>query len=589
MSSGAPRTASMRRSMSRRLGRLFAVMAGASASTKPEGDLEADFASEFRGVPVQCLVDVLERLLQHELAPNARLFEVTVDQSEEMPAGTVLELVRRPSGGEPGALCTGHRVGPDWTSVAFDLSQTREKRREDWSVAEVQHFVDLVKELEDAQAVRGEPFQGAYVVHSHASSFSGLVKALEHHAPSGFVWMDSLVRSDLGGVSDARALAISAFDGRLVFVDSWADPQALGRAWCLWEMYSALSLGRPLKPLYAPDASQRLANMLRVKTDGLLARLKDSVVVSMRSADCGSDADLEVIHGSCKHPSLGFWGVNNMITAQLRLFIVDSIEQAVENQAELVAAPQFALLFSHAGIVAFDMGRPKLALEFLHKALAALQSTVEEGDIRFAVIHNAIGLAHQDLEEYEKALRAHELAFNLQHTELGSLAPEIGQSLLGMGTAHLAAGRPGAALEMHKQQLTVARSLPTRPPLARGQTQTSAAATAQALECVGRVLHVQGELGKALNYFEQVHQIRTNDPDLDDAHPLVARAKLNVAEVLADRVLADMGPPDATDRDKRELDDARNLAQDAFDTLAATMGNEHIETAQAKALLDRLE
>ena len=102
-----------------------------------------------------------------------------------------------------------------------------------------------------------------FISHAWKYTFVEVVDALEHHfskEPDIFIWFDLFSNNQHKAISfpfewwrDTFLNAIGKL-GRVVMVLSpWNNPIPFTRAWCLWEIYCAVSTGSKFEVAITPD------------------------------------------------------------------------------------------------------------------------------------------------------------------------------------------------------------------------------------------------------------------------------------------------------------------------------------------------
>mmetsp|Transcript_27743 Transcript_27743/g.82996 ORF Transcript_27743/g.82996 Transcript_27743/m.82996 type:complete len:486 (+) Transcript_27743:894-2351(+) len=105
--------------------------------------------------------------------------------------------------------------------------------------------------------------------------------------------------------------------GTVVLVAApWEQPVPLTRAWCLWEVYSAI-VGKCTVHMEVPSGEAGRLEAAVAKVGGLAAALEARKGVSMEHAECTFEEDRDRIFDAVRRSDVGFEGVNAAVRGRL--------------------------------------------------------------------------------------------------------------------------------------------------------------------------------------------------------------------------------------------------------------------------------
>ena len=133
-----------------------------------------------------------------------------------------------------------------------------------------------------------------------------------------------------GGLAGPEALQ-KAFGDRVVAIgrvlpmlEPWDDPGYVKRAWCLFELYTAITMRSDVEIdiILSPRQAQSFRD--RINRDGTDAHAIDGALAHVKSEDAEASvqADLEAIHELIKGYSGGFGTLNGTVKQYLRRWFV---------------------------------------------------------------------------------------------------------------------------------------------------------------------------------------------------------------------------------------------------------------------------
>ena len=208
------------------------------------------------------------------------------------------------------------------------LHEVVEKPRREWTTEDVcEYVIKLLTRKERTSWISskitfkgGKKYRGTFVSQARRSKYLDLVKCLIYHfekqsirvnTKKTFVWLDVFcINQHLANDKAASAAlrkrteaeltlgfhkAIAKFESVVLFLDSWHDPGALKRAWCLWEMYGVFKAKSKLAVALPVD---RYIQVLDILSQGKDHFEKSMLRVDVSEAQCSNKDDRDMILGA---------------------------------------------------------------------------------------------------------------------------------------------------------------------------------------------------------------------------------------------------------------------------------------------------
>ncbi len=173
------------------------------------------------------------------------------------------------------------------------------------------------------------------------------------------------------------------------------------------------------------------------------------------------------------------------------------------------------------GIVLFDRGETRLAIEDLRRALEIRTRLLGPDHPNVAVSLNNLGTASESLGDFEEARRYHEQALEVRERVLGPQHPHLAASLTNLGATLWSLGEDDRAQAMFERALALARASlgPEHPTV--GQCITN----------IGVAMLVRDRFAEALPPLTEA--LAFAERNLPPDHPEIGRAHVRVAAALA--------------------------------------------------------
>lgn len=152
--------------------------------------------------------------------------------------------------------------------------------------------------------------------------------------------------------------------------------------------------------------------------------------------------------------------------------------------------------FINIGNTYFQIRKLDTASLFYREALTQFESQTRQTTKQATILHN-LGLISEMKGNYDKSLNFYQQALAIQTKAYGREHPEVANTLLNLGLLRIRMGDFIRAEQLYKESLLIQKSIysPNHPELALSVIE------------VGYLYEVQGQLGKALTYYEQASAI----------------------------------------------------------------------------------
>ena len=185
----------------------------------------------------------------------------------------------------------------------------------------------------------------------------------------------------------------------------------------------------------------------------------------------------------------------------------ESLYQMLLEKASLKT--ERALYLDMLGVVHDDMGEYSKALSSYERSLEIYKVALPPDHPDLATSYNNIGSVYYNMGEYSKALSSYEQSLEIMKVALPPNHPDFAQSCNNMGEVYRNMGDYSKALSSHEQSLEIRKvALPPKHP-----------DLADSYNNIGSVYYNMGEYSKALSSYERSLEIRKvalppNHPDL---------------------------------------------------------------------------
>lgn len=337
-----------------------------------------------------------------------------------------------------------------------------------------------------------------FVSHAWRYPFAAAVSAMlaldERARAAGeappFFWFDLFVNNQNDTAAKPQEFWTTTFQDSikhighvLLVLHPWADPIPMTRAWCLFEIQSAMHQQVRLDIALPPSERHAFHAALAQDFDAVLDML---VRVQAERAEAFLPADKEMIFARIEELPGGFVALNERVKTQLRLWCLNTAVALLEDGSRAGEAPAVAAdpqaragLCFNVGTVMRKFGRSDAALQYLEEA-RRLQTAHGGSPVQVADCDIGLGLVYKELGQLTKAQEHLQAALVGFQAELGALGPEQpaggadeaqddreqaakrtmltrskAAALANLGTVHFARGELAAARDKLKASLHI--------------------------------------------------------------------------------------------------------------------------------------
>ncbi|GBG26444.1 Kinesin light chain 3 [Hondaea fermentalgiana] len=469
---------------------------GSGSSLKSKDDHSNNLV-RYSSIQLGTLAGLWQEVTQGLRAAQVELFVTrTPIGKSTIPAGTTVGLVE----------VIGKKYMDVCNFIVLPLTQDDQSFFSDWLLPE---------------AV-GAASTGTYVSAAHDTTMDGVVDALLHHfadqgIPSSraYVWIDvfcinqsqllgrksggTLVASRNNAFLSNLAPAMKKFDNTALVVDSWDAPQALTRAWCVWELYVGALGGRELHVLFTPESRMSTAKWL--ETDSGISLLRAVESMGIPSLDCASGADLTDLLETMNQVRGGFSTIKRAIQSRFKRWLMRDIEATVRRTREACIDTKedesFAYMLANAGRFLRQIGEYHNALNYFRICRQVYKRTRGTEDVNYGAACNSMASVLRHLGKYDEALELFREDLAVVEANNGPRHHEVARVLNNIANCYAEQGDFVEALRLSGEALDILQET-------EGE---SSLETAETLQNMAIMYMRQDEHVLALEYYEKVLDI----------------------------------------------------------------------------------
>ena len=173
-------------------------------------------------------------------------------------------------------------------------------------------------------------------------------------------------------------------------------------------------------------------------------------------------------------------------------------------------SPENPEYLNSLGIVCYDMGDYKKAIDYLNKSLSIKKAVLGDNHPSVADTLNNLGLVYRSMGDYKKAIDYLNKSLSITKAVLGDNHPDVAGTLNNLGTAYGSMGDYKKAIDYLNKSLSITKAV-------LGDKHPSVADT---LNNLGLVYRSMGNYEKAIEYLDESLSIKK--AVLGDKHPSVA-------------------------------------------------------------------
>ena len=230
-------------------------------------------------------------------------------------------------------------------------------------------------------ACRGSTVVGdatKFVSHAWKYSFESLVESLAPCVkPDTFVWVDictvnqhETVQRPFAWWQTTFKEAVGGIGHTLLVLAPWENPVPLTRSWCLWEIFSTVSMGARLEVVLSRSEEARFVEVLRYDFHSIAAHL---CTLDTRCAEAGSPDDQKGIHAAVDAEDGGFQAVNQRCQLGIQEGLVDI---ATRRLGTMEDGEEKWTFMNQLGLLLQDQGKLTEAQALWERALKGYEETL---------------------------------------------------------------------------------------------------------------------------------------------------------------------------------------------------------------------
>uniref|UniRef100_A0A0G4F4S4 Uncharacterized protein n=1 Tax=Chromera velia CCMP2878 TaxID=1169474 RepID=A0A0G4F4S4_9ALVE len=328
-----------------------------------------------------------------------------------------------------------------------------------------------------------------------------------------------------------------------------SGPGAMTRAWCMFEIVTALGKGCELHVVLSPSDTKGFTDLLLNNFDkiaGMVAGL------NAEEAQISKVEDREYILGKVEGLQGGLGTVTATACDALRKWLVEQGQRAVEGLTDRKRkGPKGSTLLNNLGLLLQDQGDLQGAEKLLREALEVRRQTLGDRHPHTLISINHLGMLlndQGDLQGAEKLLRE---ALEVRRQTLGDRHPHTLISINHLGMLLNDQGDLQGAEKLLREALEVRRqTLGDRHPH-----------TLISINHLGMLLNDQGDLQGAEKLLREALEVRRQT--LGDRHPHTLISINHLGMLL---------------NDQGDLQGAEKLLREALEVRRQTLGDRHPHT-----------
>lgn len=430
-------------------------------------------------------------------------------------------------------------------------------------------YLDLIRDEIDEQ---GKPYVApATVFISHAWKYKiaePLDVMLEHGEknPDAYFWFDLFTNNQHRASQLPQEwwkttfrTAIGDIGAVTLVMSPWNDPIPITRAWCLWEILSALDQPHVKFRIRFPRSMRTVFFESIVQNpDHVLSALSN---IQAEKAEAFLKDDLDMIFEAIRS-TVGFRQMNTRVNEQLREWYVKTAVEIADEEVMLIANSseddtmdqkiKVARMQHQVGSLLADFGDHDGAINHFQKALVMNRATVGEDHPNTAHAYNRLGLLYDLKADFDKALDHLQRGLACQVKILGTDHTDTATTYNNLGLVYNHKGDQEQALETYYKALAIVEKK-------FGQDHLE---TAPIHSNIGSIYDSRGQLDDAMICYSRT--LKIVEKALGENHPEVA-TPCNLVGLIYQK--------------KGELTKAMEYFQRCIIILEKTVGENHPQTA----------
>ena len=304
----------------------------------------------------------------------------------------------------------------------------------------------------------------------------------------------------------------------------WYEPIYFKRAWCLYEIYSALEADVKVTVIMSPQCDKSMMNL--IMADGLfmmnhLYQLKAEVRIE--SAKATNPKDLENILKAIRDGP-GYATFNNTMGIFMTRWVSRNLINILKKSETEVSSDNLDLAkcYNVIGYSLCEKGDHERAINLFEKSLKLHERSLGGKDIKTAIIYNNLGCTFHDQGKCDEALHMHKRALKIREETLGVHHEETASSYNNIGCILLDLNRQNEAKKYLQSALKVHQQTKVRNSLS----------LASIYHNMGCLSQLSGELSSALNFHQ--HALKIQLLVLGKYHPQTASSFQQMCDLLTE-------------------------------------------------------
>ena len=389
-----------------------------------------------------------------------------------------------------------------------------------------------------------------FVSHAWRYEFvNTVVDVMEQHSltePDAYYWFDLFTNNqnnvgnkDFDWFSTTFRNSIRTIGQVLLVLSPWDDPLPVKRAWCLFEIASALDESDVNFLINLPKSEIKdMSTAVVADSDCLIKALSD---IQAEKAEATSEEDKKLIFEVIDESEGGFFHVNEQVKKALREWYVRELRELVNMNSE-----DHSLLLSVTEITR-DFG---FLNDALNDGLACLKLAARNslGDAYCRRVYHNLANIYSDTGELDKAIEYYSKSLVMTLRTHGDEHPDVAAAYSNIGVIYDDQGNLTKALEYHQKSLEIELN-------SLGQDHPNVATS---YNNIASIYSKIGEYDKALKFHNQSLAIQQRS--LGENHPDTASSYMTIADVYSE---------------KEDYDIAIEYYQISLKIIRVTLGQDH--------------
>ncbi len=308
-------------------------------------------------------------------------------------------------------------------------------------------FCDMLKQVSHPAVGQATVF----ISHAWKYQFLDVCDALLEHFRDK---LDTIVWFDLFAVNQHRSpglpfewwtttfqSAIREFGHTVMVLAPWNDPIPLTRAWCLWELYSAVITNCKFEIAFSVE--ERDTFFEDIGRDPIGNVKKMMATVNVERSECYKPEDRLQIFSVIKE-SVGFNHLNSVVFDRLRKWVMDTLEQRLKE--EDIDDRDTIILSNSLGSLYMNQGQVREALPHLEKVCSMMERLCGIDDVNTNNARLGLAAAHQSLGDLAKASEIYNQCLQTLRKTVGDEHPSTIATIQCLASLHEARGDYRSAL-----------------------------------------------------------------------------------------------------------------------------------------------